>query len=199
MILLRALAVGICAVWGISVALLVSTSLARVEYAQAALEGRAVAASFDSTMTPARASVRDLVAAGRFSTVKRQFGALNLDSLRLATVGWQAAALTLTERYIVAAGRSPDGSTMGVVILRSRWWEGSVLPWIVIAIASLASAALVWRAMSRIIELPEANSVFLTADALAVLATATVILAMLPQELLETMPGIPGVAPPMAR
>lgn len=142
----------ICVVWGIATAVIGGAALARLEYARAALEARAVAASLDSNLTSGRAPTRDLMAQGRIRPVVLQMERwLGSKAQRLASEERVLVHAAGWERYVsVPVKDASQWDVVGAVVLRTRWLQGIGWPLTALGALTLMAVLLAVRRLRRI-------------------------------------------------
>jgi multiple sugar transport system permease protein len=168
----RRIAVGLCVAWAAASAVVLTRAYARTEYALAALEASAVAASMDSTWTPGRTPTRAAVAAGRITPVVRTM---------VRYVGDEAERIAADDRALVLDGgflryvsvpiKDADAwDIVGAVVLRAEWTRGSRWAWLVLILTTLLALGLARRAIARAARDTTTPIAFLVADTVLVLA-----------------------------
>ena len=184
----RRVGVAACLAWGAGSAVVVGRTLARTEYALAAVEARSVAASMDSTWTPGRTPVRSAPAAGRIAPVVRTM-ARYVGPAAAARIGQEDRVLVLAAglaRYVSVPIKDADAwDIVGAVVLRADWTRGARWIWLTLGLVTLLAAVLVARGMRRVTGDRGTAPYFLVADGVLVLALGSVALAMLARAHLE--------------
>lgn len=190
----RGAAVLLCVVWGVATALIATAVLARLEYARAAVEARAVAVSLDSTLSRGRSPTRDLMAVGRVRPVVLQMERwVGADAARIARAEGVLVLGSGLERYVsVPVKDAQEWDVVGAVVLRARWLQGIGWPLLLIAGITILSGVLAFRGIGRAGADRETRPWFQIVDAQAMLAVGMVATTFLVRqridEALTTLP-----------
>jgi len=183
----RFLAVMLCVVWGVATALIAASALARLEYARAALEARAVAASLDSNLANGRSPTRDLMAQGRIRPVVLQMERwLGSKAQRIASEERVLVHSAGWERYVsVPVKDASQWDVVGAVVLRARWLRGIGWPMGVLAVLTLIAAVLAARRIDRVADTTMRHLWWQIVDVAAFLALGMVGAALLVRQRID--------------
>ena len=183
----RVVAVVLCLVWGVVTALIATSVLARLEYARAAVEARAVAVSLDSTLTRGRSPTRDLMAQGRLRPVVLQMERwLGDDAARIATAEGVMVHRAGWQRYVsVPVKDAQQWDVIGAVVLRARWLQGVGWPLLLVGIAAVVAATRAGRGVRRAAVDRDATPWFQVVDSIAILALGMVGTALLVRQRID--------------
>jgi multiple sugar transport system permease protein len=186
----------LCLAWGAAAALAAMRAMAHTEYALAAVEARAVAASMDSTWSPRRTPIRSAPAAGRIVPVIRTMERHLGDEAR--RIGRDDRALVLSGgflRYVSVPIKDADAwDITGAVVLRAEWTRGSRWVWLTIALTVLLGSVLAARGVRHASTSRGAPPYFLVADGVLALALGTAALIVLLRAHIE---GAAALLPPV--
>ncbi|MCC6317677.1 MAG: sugar ABC transporter permease [Gemmatimonadaceae bacterium] len=175
------LAVTLCVVWAVASALILLRTTARTEFALAAAEARAVAASVDASWQPTRTPVRATEAVGRIVPVVRTMQ---------RRVGEEARRLAVEDRALVLSGGfaryvsvpikdADQWDIVGAVVLRAQWWRGLLWGLLTIGATTLVSALLARRAMRRVADSRDVPPWRALVETSAVLSVGMAVVAVL--------------------
>lgn len=177
----------LCLVWGAATALIATSTLARLEYARAAVEARAVAISLDSNLANGRSPTRDLMARGRIRPVVLQMERwLGDDAQRIANEERAVVHAAGWQRYVsVPVKDAQQWDVIGAVVLRTRWLQSTGWPLMVVGLTTLLAAMLATRGVRRAGADRATSSWFHSVDATAILASGMVGTAFLVRQRID--------------
>ena len=176
----RRIVIALGVAWGVASGVVVVRALMATEYALAANEAQAVAASMDARWEPRRTPVRETVAAGRIRTVVGVMRRLVGDDAEpLAQEDRALVTRGLFARYVSVPIKDADQwDIVGAVVLRAEWLRGAWWVWLTVALGTLFGAALGARGLRRAAADAKTPPFFLMVDGVAVLATAMAVLSL---------------------